>query len=91
MSPYPGLSLLLLKDDLLPDLPTHGQLPTLGRLYLPEDGEDLVSGEVWQGLLILLESCWQERDWLVNDNRSTDHQVVTQYDIQLNRTVNTDT
>ena len=58
--PDPDLSLLLLKDDLLPDLPTHGQLSTLGRLYLPEDGEDLVSGKVWQGLLILLESCWQE-------------------------------
>ena len=87
----PGLLLLLLTDDLPPDLPAQGQLGALGRFYLPEDGEDLVPGKVWQSLLILLESCWQERDWLVNDNRSTDHQVVTQYDIQLNRTVNTDT
>ena len=66
----PQLLLLLLRDDLPPDLPTEGQLPALGRLYLPEDGEDLLPGQVGQRLLILLQGCGQQRDWLGNDKRS---------------------
>ena len=62
--PDPGRLLLLLADDLPPDLPAQGQLPALGRLYLPEDGEDLVPGQVGQGLLILLQGCGEERDGL---------------------------
>ena len=68
--PDPG-RLLLLADDLPPDLPAQGQLPALGRLYLPEDGEDLLPGQVGQRLLILLQGCGQQGDWLENDKRST--------------------
>ena len=71
LSPQASLALLLLGDDLSPHLPAERQLAALGRLYLPKDGEDLLPGQVGQGLLILLESCWQERDRLGNDKRST--------------------
>ena len=70
-SPHPGLALLLLGYDLPPHLPAEGQLATLGRLYLPEDGEDLLPGQVGQRLLILLQGCGQQGDWLGNDKRST--------------------
>ena len=70
VSPQSQLVLLLLRDDLPPDLPAEGQLPALGRLYLPEDGEDLLPGQVGQRLLILLQGCGQQRDWLGNDKRS---------------------
>ena len=62
--PHAGRLLLLLADDLPPDLPAQGQLPTLGRLYLPEDGEDLVPGQVGEGLFILLEGGREEGDRL---------------------------
>ena len=70
-SPQSGLALLLLGYDLSPHLPAEGQLAALGRLYLPEDGEDLLPGQVGQRLLILLQGCGQQRDWLGNDKRST--------------------
>ena len=70
-SPQSSLALLLLGYDLPSDLPAEGQLPTLGGLYLPEDGEDLLPGQVGQRLLILLQGCGQQRDWLGNDKRST--------------------
>ena len=69
-SPHSSLALLLLGDDLSPDLPAEGQLATLGRLYLPEDGEDLLPGQVGQRLLILLQGGGQQGDWLGNDKRS---------------------
>ena len=69
-SPQSSLALLLLGYDLPSDLPAEGQLPTLGGLYLPEDGEDLLPGQVGQRLLILLQGCGQQRDWLGNDKRS---------------------
>ena len=59
-SPQSSLALLLLGYDLPSDLPAEGQLPTLGGLYLPEDGEDLLPGQVGQRLLILLERCGQQ-------------------------------
>ena len=70
LSPQASLALLLLGYDLPPHVPAERQLPSLGCLYLPEDGEDLLPGQVRQGLLILLQSCGQQRDWLENDKRS---------------------
>ena len=64
VSPHARLLLLLLADDLPSHLPTHGQLSALGRLDLPEDGEDLVTGQVRQSLLILLEGGGEQRDGL---------------------------
>lgn len=69
--PQSQLVLLLLRDDLPSDLPAEGQLATLGCLYLPEDGEDFLPGQVGQRLLILLQSCGQQGDRLGNDKRST--------------------
>ena len=70
LSPQTSFALLLLGNDLSPDVPAERQLASLGRLYLPEDGEDLLPGQVRQGLLILLQGRGQQRDWLENDKRS---------------------